>query len=135
MVEAATLARDTLAFFKIVTADVDRAEAFYTGAFGMVRTQQVDAPNFREIMLTSSSGGFTLVLFQWRDGRALHIGSGHRPMGFVTRDFDAALAQAQALGATLDRGPFDFGGNRVVFLHSPEGHEIELLWRGEKEPA
>ena len=135
MADAAALAGTTLAFFKIVTADIGPAEAFFTGAFAMVRTNQVDAPTFREIMLTSSGGGFTLVLFQWRDGRPLHIGSGHGPIGFVTRDFDDALAQAQAHGATIDRGPFDFGGGRLVFLHSPEGHEIELMWRSGKDAA
>ena len=73
MAEAAARARDTLAFFKIVTADVERAEAFFTGAFAMARTNQVEGPTFREIMLTAPGGGFTLVLFQWRDGRALQL--------------------------------------------------------------
>ena len=135
MAEAATRARDTLAFFKIVTADVERAEAFFTGAFAMERTNQVEGPTFREIMLPAPGGGFTLVLFQWRDGRALQSGSLHGPIGFITRDFDASLAQAIAHGATLDRGPFDYGGGRVAFLLGPEGHEIELMARAGKVAA
>ena len=135
MAEAATRARDTLAFFKIVTADVERAEAFFTGAFAMERTNQVEGPTFREIMLTAPGGGFTLVLFQWRDGRALQSGSLHGPIGFITRDFDASLAQAIAHGATLDRGPFDYGGGQVAFLLGPEGHEIELMARAGKVAA
>ena len=52
-----------------------------------------------------------------------------------SRDFDASLAQAIAHGATLDRGPFDYGSGRVAFLHGPEGHEIELMARAGKAAA
>lgn len=135
MVDRPQAQRDALAFFKIITGEIEQAEAFYTAAFGMARTNQMDGPGFCEIMLATPGSGFTLVLFQWKDGRTLEHGSRHGPIGFVTQDFDASLAQALEHGATLDRGPFDFPGARIAFLKSPEGHEIELMWRGKAEIA
>jgi lactoylglutathione lyase len=133
MADAPVSPRNTLAFMKLITNDVEQAEAFYTGALGMARTTQMERPGFREIMVASPGGGFTLVLFQWTDGRALEHGSRHGPLGFITQDFDASLNQAVAHGATLERGPFAFPGAKVAFLKSPEGHEIELMWRGQVE--
>lgn len=135
MVDPAQEPRDTLGFFKLITTDVERAEAFYAAAFGMTRTTQMDGPTFREIMVTSPGSGFTLVLFQWTDGRTLEHGSRYGPLGFLTRDLDASLSQALAQGATLERGPFAFPGAKVAFLKSPEGHEIELMWRGKVDSA
>ena len=126
---------NTLAFLKLVTSDMEQAEAFYTGAFGMRRTTQMEAPGFQEVMLATPDGGFTLVLFHWTDGRSLEHGTRHGPIGFVTDEFEAAMDQAVAHGATIERGPFAFPGAKVAFFRSPEGHEIELMWRGPAEQA
>ena len=69
---------------------------------------------------------FTLVLLRW-NGRALSMGDGFGPAGFLTRDCDAAYARALAYGATAHRPPTDMGPMRVAFVLDPEGHEIEMI--------
>lgn len=57
------------------------------------------------------------------------VGNGHGPVGFTTTDLDGAMARAFANGATPLHGPHDLPGARLVFIHDPEGHEIELIQR------
>lgn len=135
MVDLPTMARASLGFFKLIVPDVERSERFYAGAFGMARRWQVEGPTFREIMLASPDNDFTLVLFQWRDGRALEQGNAHGPVGFRTPDLAPLLQNALAHGATLKQGPIEGGGMRAAFLTSPDGHEIELLQRAQTEAA
>lgn len=125
----------TLGFVKLVLPDIDAAERFYTAGLGMARRRQVEGPTFREVMLATPGGDFTLVLFQWRDGRALQQGTAHGPVGFLTHDLDLLLQRLLDLGATLKNGPVQGGGMRAVFLYSPDGHEIELLQRIQTEAA
>ena len=115
------------AFFKLIARDLERLVAFYTGAFGMEERNRIEGENFREVMLGTPGDAFTLVLFHYTDGRAVDIGSAYGPVGFLTRDLDAALDYTTAHGATTVRGPTDAGQMRVCFVIDPEGHEIELL--------
>jgi lactoylglutathione lyase len=135
MVDLPTIARASLGFFKLIVPDVEVSECFYAGAFGMARRWQVDGHTFREIMLASPDNDFTLVLFQWRDGRVLEQGNAHGPVGFRTPDLDPLLQSALAHGATLKHGPIEGSGVRAAFLFSPDGHEIELLQRVHTEAA
>lgn len=114
-------------FFKINVADLDAAVRFYTAVFGFAVTDTVSLPTLEERMLTLPGSKFTLVLLQWTDGRAITIGNGFGPAGFLTRDVDAAFAKALAHGATESRPPTDMGPMRVAFVFDPEGHEIEMI--------
>ena len=118
---------ETIAFFKLTVPDVESAEAFYSAALGMVRTREINEAPYRERMLQSPGAGFTLVLFQWLDGRSLENGNGYGPVGFYTTDMDAAIARIEAAGGKLKSGPHSFGPSSVVFLTSPQGHELELI--------
>ncbi|MFV3075597.1 VOC family protein [Niveispirillum fermenti] len=135
MVDPRTIARTSLGFFKLVVPDAETSERFYAGTFGMVRRWQVEGPTFREIMLASQDSDFTLVLFQWRDGRALEQGTAHGPVGFRTPDLDTLLQAALDHGARLKHGPIEGSGMKAAFLISPDGHEIELLQRVQAEAA
>ena len=116
-----------LSFFKLNVRDIDRMARFYAETFGMQETQRIDQPLFREIMLQCPGDRFTLVLFQYLDGRQIEIGSGYGPVGFMTKDIEKAIARAVAQGAVNPRGPIDLPRMRAAFLTDPEGHEIELL--------
>ena len=116
-----------LTFFKVNVADLDAAVRFYTEAFGFAVTDAVSLPTLEERMLTLPGAKFTLVLLSWTDGRAITIGNGFGPIGFLTRDVDAAYAKALANGATESRPPTDMGPMRVAFVFDPEGHEIEMI--------
>ena len=102
---AADAASDTqslgfhLSFFKLNVRDIDRMARFYMETFGMQETQRIDQTLFREIMMQCPGDRFTLVLFQYLDGRQLEIGSGYGPVGFMTKDIDEAIARAVTQGA------------------------------------
>lgn len=117
-----------LNFFKLVVADMGAMVAFYQTAFGMIEAgARIDLPELEEAMLTMPGERFTLVLYRWKDGRALDLGSAYGPVGFLTKDIDAAQAKLIATGATPLRGPFALGPMKIAFLADPEGHELELI--------
>lgn len=118
-----------LNFFKITVSDAETAATFYTDALGMTRRDTIDTPGFREIMLTCGDAPFTLVLYQWKDGRTIVHGNGHGPLGFLTRDLEATLATLVENGAKPKGAVTEFGSMRIAFVTTPHGHEIELMQR------
>lgn len=130
MTDSAVAPSMNLAFFKINVADLDTATRFYTDCFGFTVVDQISLPTVAERMLRQPDATFTLVLLRWMDGRAIAIGNGFGPVGFLTRDVDAAYASALRHGAAALRPPSDMGTMRVAFVLDPEGHEIELLQYG-----
>lgn len=116
-----------LNFFKLVVRDADAMTAFYRDTFGFTVANRIELPGIVEVMLVLPEQTFNLVLYQNADGRAVTIGSGHGPVGFITRDVDGAYAHALASGAQDDRAPFDLPGMRIAFVADPEGHQIEMI--------
>ncbi|WP_079247051.1 VOC family protein [Sphingomonas turrisvirgatae] len=116
-----------LNFFKLVVRDLDAMVDFYTTAFGFEVQNRIRLSGLEEVMLVLPGERFNLVLYHHTDGRAVEIGDGHGPLGFITRDLDAALGHVLASGATPDKGPIDLPGMRLAFVHDPEGHELELI--------
>ena len=114
-------------FVKIVVRDIAAMERFYTEGLGFAVQDRIDTENFREVMLTQKSGAFTLVLYHHTDKRAVELGNGWGPLGFVVRDCSAAHTALIAAGANEVRAPAKFGTMSVSFVSDPEGHEIELL--------
>ena len=81
-------------------------------------------------MMTGPKGAMTIVLFHWKDGRAIDTGNGYGPVGMVSRDLDADLARALAAGAKQKGETVQFGPARIAFVRTPEGHEIEIMQMG-----
>ena len=124
-----------LGFFKLIVRDLDAMVGFYSSVFGFEVRNRIDMAGLEEVMLGLPGETFMLVLYRHTDGRSIEIGSGHGPVGFMTRDVDAALALAMANGATLKRGPADVPGMRVAFVDDPEGHELEFVQIVRAAPA
>jgi lactoylglutathione lyase len=116
-----------LNFFKLIVRDLDAMQAFYTKTFGFEERSRIALPTLEEVMLALPGEQFTLVLYRHTDDRAVEIGSGHGPVGFLTRDVDAAYAHALANGASDMAAPRDLGSMRLAFVKDPEGHEIEMI--------
>ncbi|MBA4047493.1 MAG: VOC family protein [Sphingomonas sp.] len=124
-----------LNFFKLIVTDMQAMIDFYTGAFGMVEAgPRIDLPEAEEAMLTMPQGRFTLVLFRWKDERALAPGSAHGPVGFLTKDIDGAFARLLDHGARALRSPFAMGPMKIAFVADPEGHEVEMVQFVRNEP-
>lgn len=118
-------------FIKLTVADIDSATAFFEKGFGLNHADTVDTPTFREHMMTGAKGASTIVLFHWKDGRAINIGNGYGPVGMISRNLDADLARAVSAGAKQKGETVTFGPARIAFVHTPEGHEIEIMQMGE----
>lgn len=118
------------AFFKLTVADIESATRFFVEGFGMKHADTVDTPQFREHMMTGKKGSATIVLFHWKDGRAIETGNGYGPVGMITRTLDADLSRALEAGATQKGETISFGPARIAFVHTPEGHEIEIMQMG-----
>lgn len=116
-----------LTFFKLIVRDLDAMIGFYREAFGFEVQNRIKLPGLEEAMLVLPGQPFNLVLYHHSDGREIEIGTGHGPVGFITRDLDAALAHLLASGATHQQGPLDLPRMRLAFARDPEGHELELI--------
>jgi predicted enzyme related to lactoylglutathione lyase len=121
-----------LSFFKLHTADMAAALAFWRDAFGFAETMNFDEPDFIEhgIALPGQEAGPSLMLVAFKDGRDVTPGPGHGPVGFEVDDMKAAHARAVAAGALPLGEIFQVGPVTVAMLASPDGHEIELVQLG-----
>ena len=122
-------------FVKLTVPDIAASTAFFERAFGMTHADTVDTPQFREHMMTGRKGSLTLVLFHWKDGRAIETGNGYGPLGMITRDLEADLTRALDAGAKQRGETVSFGPARIAFVLTPDGHEIEMMQMGEAEAA
>ena len=118
-------------FVKLTVADIDAATSFFKNGFGLTHADTVDTPTFREHVMTGRQGSTTIVLFHWKDGRSIETGNGYGPIGMISRNLDADLARAVAAGAKQKGDTITFGPARIAFVHTPEGHEIEIMQMGE----
>ena len=119
-----------LAFFKLNVPESVPAVAFWRAAFGFEVTQTFDEAEFYEkvMALPGQAGGPNLMLVAYKDGRDVTVGHGHGAVGIQTSDIAAAHERALAAGALKGTGIITVGdGIKVAVLHSPQGHEIELV--------
>ncbi|MFL5298557.1 MAG: VOC family protein [Phenylobacterium sp.] len=116
-------------FVKFVVQDLAAMRRFYERAFGLAVTQTVDLEDATELLMrrAGEDAGFMLILYGYKDGRSVAVGSAHGPLGLYVRDVDAAYAHAVAEGAAPHREPWDTDAMRVGFVRDPEGREIELI--------
>ena len=114
-------------FVKIVVRDIAAMERFYTAGLGFAVQDRINTADFHEVMLAQKAGTFTLVLYHHTDQRAVELGTGWGPLGFIVRDCAAAHAGLITAGASEVRAPATFGTMTASFVSDPEGHEIELL--------
>ncbi|MEO6041569.1 MAG: hypothetical protein ABIP41_06690, partial [Croceibacterium sp.] len=77
--------------------------------------------------LPGQDAGAHLLLVCFKDGRDVTPGPGHGPVGLMCDDIAAAHVRALAAGARALTGIFEVGAVKVALLHSPQGHEIELV--------
>ena len=119
-----------LAFFKLNVPEIVPALAFWHDAFGFEVVQTYDETEFLEkiMALPGQSDGPNLMLVAYKDGRDVTVGHGHGAVGLQCGDIAASHERALAAGARKGTGIMTVGGAiKVAVLHSPEGHEIELV--------
>ncbi len=108
----------------IMTADLDRLRAFYTGLFGATQTSRVpdEGPAFyvglqvgnSELGLVADAEGAAAA-----DGRVL--------LSIAVRDVDSLLERVKVLGGTVHGGPENMPwGQRVAHVADPDGNAVNL---------
>lgn len=124
-------------------ADLARAEAWYTTAFGLRRefATRVDAVDLDIVMLRSPELGHRVELLH-RPGSgpglraanpaeaALTEGFGHLAFGVARLDEAHRRLVALGAGEVMAPQPSPEPGVRMSFLADPEGNLIELVERG-----
>ena len=119
-----------LAFFKLNVPEMITALAFWREAFGFEVGQTYDEAEFLEkiMHLPGQENGPNLMLVAYKDGRDVTVGHGHGAVGLQCGDIAAAHERALGAGAKKGAGIVTVGaGIRIAVLHSPQGHEIELV--------
>lgn len=122
-----------LSFIKLQVEDMDGALAFWRDAFGFAVRGTYDEPTFFEqiLSLPGENGGLSLMLVQPKPVGPLTVGTAHGPVGFSCDDIVTTLESALAAGASLTMPITEVApGVRVCLLHSPQGHEVELVQAG-----
>lgn len=116
-------------FMKFVVGDLPAMVDFYGRVLGLSVAQTIENERMTEKVMrrASDAAGFSLILFNYKDGRTVTVGNGHGPLGLYVRDVDAAYAHAVGQGATPQTPPYDTGAMRVAFVLDPEGRELELI--------
>ena len=119
-----------LAFFKLNVPEMIPALAFWHEAFGFEVVQTFDEAELHEkvLALPAHPAGPSLMLVAYKDGRDVTVGRGHGAVGIQTDDIAAAHERVLKAGALKGTGIITVGeGIKVAVLHSPQGHEIELV--------
>ena len=119
----------------LVNIDVDdlqRAEAFYVAAFGLVPGRRL-GPDVVELL----GGSSPLYLLRKAAGTAPSPGAAQRRdyrrhwtpvhLDFVVDDIHAAVQRALAAGAVMEQGVTDFAWGRLATFADPFGHGFCLL--------
>lgn len=123
----------SLAFFKINVSDMEGALSFWRNAFGFEVRGTYDEPSFVEhiMSLPGQEAGPSLMLVKPKSDAAVSVGSAHGPIGLTCSDIVTALELALAAGGTKTMDITEVApGVRVCLMHSPQGHEIELVQAG-----
>ena len=108
----------------IVTADLDRLLAFYTGLFGATEVTRFpdDGPAFSVTLALGDSE----LAFATNDDVAPGS-SGRVLLSIDVDDVDSLLAKVEALGGEAPRSPNDMPwGQRVAHIKDPDGNVVNL---------
>ena len=121
-------------FTKLLVADLEASERFYTSVFGLEVAGRVSAEvagrMIDEIMLKPTApGGGSLILLRFRD--VTGPTNEEVMLGFMVDDLEAATGQITAAGGSVLDPPHDVTGMpiRVAIAADAEGHMIELVQR------
>ena len=103
-------------YLELPVADIARAKAFYTAAFGSAFTDF--GPTYAATMTGDTDLGLQADTAEQTAAALLVIS---------VDDLDAALAMVTAAGATMTKPIFSFPGGRRFHFRDPDGHELAAM--------
>lgn len=118
---------------RIAATDVPKAAEFYKAAFGLHEVRRLEFPTLMEIILNDGASPEAaaksphapiVIMTRPKD----HDGGAMASVILSVSDMDAAIARAEAAGASVFRKPAKLAdGTQYAFLKDPEGNQVELL--------
>ena len=103
--------------------DLSRAQAFYTGFFGLSFEKQVAGPDGKPFCVFLVLGdGISLELLQKKERGSIH---GH--LAFWVDDLVAFSKALREQGIAVTDPELRPSGNSTAFLKDPDGNTIELV--------
>ncbi len=108
-----------ISFLELPVADIARAKAFYSQAFGQDFTDF--GPTYASTMTGDSDIGLQADPAE-KTAAALPV--------VQVDDLEASLAAVQAAGGTVTKPIFGFPGGRRFHFRDPDGHEL-AVWMAE----
>jgi predicted enzyme related to lactoylglutathione lyase len=111
--------------FEILGEDGAKLQSFYSDLFGW----EIDANNEMNYGMVAREGNTTSDGIGIGGGvAAAPQGPGHVTVYVAVDDVEAALAQAEGLGASRVMGPMDIPeGPTVGLFNDPEGHTVGVV--------
>jgi predicted enzyme related to lactoylglutathione lyase len=111
--------------FEILGQDGEKLGSFYSDLFGW----EIDANNEMNYGMVAREGNTTSDGIGIGGGvAAAPQGPGHVTVYVAVDDVEAALAQAEGLGASRVMGPMDIPeGPTVGLFNDPEGHTVGVV--------
>ena len=118
-------------FTKIVVADLERAERFYSQVFGLQPLHRVRAEDhaypLEEVILSLSPEGHKLLLVRYLTRPCPPAGAAW--IGFTVAGMGATLVAVTACGGSIEVPPHDNPEHGVIaaIAADPDGHLIEVI--------
>lgn len=114
---------------KLRVADLDRAIAFYSEAFGYALSKRKPGPEGSELAFLALPGEETeLQLAHYPDQGPFEVPAFLMHLAFRVSDLGQVLRVATEAGAVIRSGPYALpSGSRVAFVRDPDGYELELI--------
>ncbi len=123
-------------------SDIDESLDFFCNKLGLVEMSrtEVEQGRFTLIFLAAPddverarADKAPMVELTWNwDPEELDGGRNFGHLAYRVDDIYAQCQQLSDAGVTINRPPRD---GRMAFVRSPDGHSIELLQKGEAQPA
>src|SRR5436190_12737374 len=116
-------------------SDLEKTVAFYRDVLGLEMTRRSKSPRGSELVFFKAPGSDEEIEICKFDGSGpVNVGNDITHLAFEVDDLEAFAAHAATKGYPLSDGPTPTGsGSTIAFIDAPEGYEIELIQRGEKE--
>ena len=107
--------------------DLEQTIDFYVGFLGLKETRRhVIGDEATLVFLTDDAGNYHIELTHNHDGREYELGNQFGHLAFVVDDLAPVLAEVEKRGWWFRSSKPD-GPAKYIFIHDPNGYDIEIL--------
>jgi lactoylglutathione lyase len=115
-----------LAHTMLRVRDLTRSIDFYTGFLGLREVRRADLGDATLVFLTDATGNYHLELTHNHDGRDYELGTQFGHVALFAEDLDTVVEDVERRGWWFRRSRPQ-ARSRYIFVHDPDGYDIEIL--------